>query len=120
MAKPAAEPVPEPIAERAPRGQSSKLTTQAQEFLEYLKAQSPFIGNTLESLEIRIEDGKLIILLDKQYGLIRSDNNMIIELKNQAAQFFGREVGLEFSDANGPKQDTLDDYVKEAKSLFNV
>jgi DNA polymerase III subunit gamma/tau len=120
IAKPAAEPVPEPIAETAPGGQSSKPIPPAQEFLEYLKAQSPFIGNTLESLEIRIEDGKLIILLDKQYGLIRSDNNMTSELKNQAAQFFGREVGLEFSDANGPKQDTLDDYVKEAQSLFNV
>jgi DNA polymerase-3 subunit gamma/tau len=122
--EPAAGPEPEPATEPAP-GQapivrSSKHTPQAQEFLEYLKAQSPFIGNTLESLEIRIEDGKLIILLDKQYGLIRSDNNVISELKNQAAQFFGREVGLEFSDANSPKQDTLDDYVKEAQSLFNV
>ena len=114
-----AEPKPEPTPETAPSGRSSKLTPQAQEFLEYLKVQSPFIGNTLESLEIRIEDGKLSILLDKQYGLSKY-NDRISELKNQAAQFFGREVGLEFSDANGPKQDTLDDYVKEAKSLFKV
>jgi DNA polymerase-3 subunit gamma/tau len=129
IAKPAAEPAPEPASgpaagaepkpETAPSGRSSKPTPQAQEFLEYLKVQSPFIGNTLESLEIRIEDGKLIILLDKQYGLIKY-NDRISELKNQAAQFFGREIGLEFSNANSPKQDTLDDYVKEAKSLFNV
>jgi len=85
-----------------------------------LKAQSPFISSVLEYLEIRVEDGKLIILLDKKYGFIKSDNNIISELKSQAAQFFGKEVALQFADANGPKQDTLDDYVKEAQSLFNV
>jgi hypothetical protein len=111
-----AEPAVEPTA----AARSPKRTPQAREFLEYLKAQSPFISSVLESLEIRVEDGKLIILLDKNYGFIKSDNNIIGELKNQAAQFFGKEVALQFSEGNGPKQDTLDDYVKEARSLFNV
>ena len=71
-------------------------------------------------MEIRVEDGKLIVLLDKKYGFIRKDNNIINELKKQAAQFFGKEVGLQFSDANGPKEDSLEDYVKDAQSLFNV
>jgi DNA polymerase III subunit gamma/tau len=115
-----AEPKPEPAPQAAPDGRSSTRTPQAHEFLEYLKAQSPFISSVLEYLEIRVEDGKLIILLDKKYGFIKSDNNMISELKSQAAQFFGKEVALQFADANGPKQDTLDDYIKEAQSLFNV
>ncbi len=120
-----AEPTAQPAVEAAPVeavpvAEPSKRTPQAQEFLEYLKAQSPFISSILESLTIRIEDGKLIILLDKQYGFIKSDNKIVSELKNQAAQFFGKEVGLQFSDANGPRQDTIDDYVKEAKSLFEV
>ena len=114
------EPATEPAPAQAPDGRSSKRTPQAHEFLEYLKAQSPFISSVLEYLEIRVEDGKLIILLDKKYGFIKSDNNIISELKSQAAQFFGKEVALQFADANGPKQDTLDDYVKEAQSLFNV
>ncbi len=37
----------------------------AQEFLDYLKSESPFISSVLQGLEIRAEDGKLVILLDK-------------------------------------------------------
>src|SRR5271157_1279094 len=100
--------------------QPSEGGSKAQEFLEYLKSESPFISSVLQALEIRVEDGNLIILLDKKYGFIRKDNNIISELKKQAAQFFGKEVGLQFSDANGPKEDSLEDYVKEAQSLFNL
>ena len=100
--------------------QPSEAGPKAREFLEYLKTESPFLSSVLQALEIRVEDGKLIILLDKKYGFIRKDNNIMSELKKQAAQFFGKEVGLQFSDANGPKEDSLEDYVKDAQSLFNL
>jgi DNA polymerase-3 subunit gamma/tau len=100
--------------------QSLERNPKAQEFLEYLKTESPFTSSVLQALEIRVEDGKLVVLLDKKYGFIRKDTNIINELKKQAAQFFGKEVALQFSDANGPKEDSLEDYVKEARSLFNV
>jgi DNA polymerase III subunit gamma/tau len=106
-----APPVVSQPADRAPK---------AQEFLEYLKSESPFLGSVLQGLEIRVEDGKLIILLDKKYGFVGKDNNTTSELKGLAAQFFGREVGLQFSDTNGSKEDTLEDYLKDARSLFNA
>ena len=101
-------------------GQHAERNPKVQEFLDYLKTESPFINSVLQSLEVDVKDGKLVILLDKKYGFIRQDNSIISEVKKQAAQFFGKEVGLQFSDANGPKEDTLEDYVKEAESLFNV
>ena len=100
--------------------QPTERSPKAQEFLEYLKTESPFISSVLQTVEIRVEDGNLVVLLDKKYGFIRKDTNIINELKKQTAQFFGKEVGLQFSDANGPKEDSLEDYVKEAQSLFNV
>jgi DNA polymerase-3 subunit gamma/tau len=107
--------------ESAPHAnQPLERNPKAQEFLEYLKTESPFISSVLQALEIQVEDGKLVILLDKKYSFIRKDNNIIAELKKQAAQFFGKEVELQFSDANGPKEDSLEDYVKEAQSLFNL
>ena len=100
--------------------QPPERNLKAQDFLEYLKSESPFISSVLQALEIRVEDGKLVILLDKKYGFVGKDNSTTNELKKLAAQFFGKEVGLQFSDANGPKEDSLEDYVKDAESLFNV
>ena len=78
------------------------------------------MGSSLQVLEIRVEDGKAVILLDKKFGFVGKDNSTTVELKNLAAQFFGKEVELRFSDANSPKEDSLEDYMKEAQSLFNV
>jgi DNA polymerase III subunit gamma/tau len=103
-----------------PVSQPPERNPKAQDFLEYLKNESPFISSALQVLEIRIEDGKPVILLDNKYGFVGKDNATINELKKLAAQFFGKEVGLQFSDANGAKEDTLEDYVKDAQSLFNV
>jgi DNA polymerase III subunit gamma/tau len=100
--------------------QPPERNPNAQEFLEYLKSESPFISSLLQGLEIRVEDGKLVMLLDKKYGFVGKDNSTTNELKSLAAQFFGREVGLQFSDANGSKEDALEDYLKDAQSLFNV
>jgi len=108
------------VPKEGPSSTPRQRGTTASEFLEYLRAKSPFISSVLESLEVRVEDGKLIILLDKQYSFVKQDSNIINELKKRAAQFFGKEVALQFSEANGPKEETLEDYVKEAKSLFNL
>jgi DNA polymerase III subunit gamma/tau len=114
------QPVAKPKEEPPPPSAPGQRGTTATEFLEYLKAKSPFISSVLESLEVRVEDGKLIIVLDKQYSFVKQDANIINELKKRATQFFGKEVTLQFSEANGPKEETLEDYVKEAKSLFNL
>jgi len=92
----------------------------AEAFLEFLRNESPVIGSSFHVLEIRIEDNKPVILLDKKFGFVGKDNNTTNELKRLAAQFFGKEVSLQFSDTNGTKEDSLEDYVKEAESLFNV
>ncbi len=106
--------------EAPPESHPTGKTPGAQEFLEYLKSESPFFGNVLQTLEIRAEDEKLVILLDKKYGFVGRDTNTTSELKRLAAQFFGREVMLKLSDANSPREDTLEDYVRDAQSLFNV
>ncbi len=101
-------------------GQTSKQNPKAQEFLEYLKNESPMIGSSLRVLEIRVEDEKPVILLDKKFGFVGADSSTTNELKGLAAQFFGKEVELRFSDGNSPKEDSLEDYLKDAQSLFNV
>jgi DNA polymerase III subunit gamma/tau len=108
-------------AEEPPHaGQTPKQNPKAQEFLEYLKNESPVIGSSIQVLDIRLEDEKPVILLDKKFGFVGVDSSTTNELKGLAAQFFGKEVELRFSDGNGPKEDSLEDYLKDAQSLFNV
>jgi DNA polymerase-3 subunit gamma/tau len=86
-------------------------------FVEYLKKKKPFLGSMFESCECMLEGEDLIVLVDKKYGTFIK--NEYEEIKGLAAQFFGRPVKVEFRDASD-KKNILEEYVKEAESLFTI
>jgi DNA polymerase III subunit gamma/tau len=89
-------------------------------FMEYLKQRKPFIGNLLSSVETKVEEGKFLIFLGKKDRFIRDDSDHKEELKIQLREFFGREMDIEFRDAGEVKKSILEDFVKEAETLFKI
>lgn len=87
-------------------------------FIEYLKTTKPLLSTMFETLEAKMEDDTLFLSLDKKYSsFIRSEGN---DIKKHLRDFFGREIGLVFRDAGDVKRNMLDDYVREAESLFKL
>lgn len=89
-------------------------------FVEYLKTQRPFIAGVLGSLDVSIQDNGIAVSLDKKDSFIRKDTSTIDEIRKCAAEFFGRPMELHFLEPLGERVDGLEDYVKEAESLFKV
>ncbi|MCX5806115.1 MAG: DNA polymerase III subunit gamma/tau [Proteobacteria bacterium] len=90
-----------------------------QDFVEYLRKKKPFIGSILENLDLKIEDENIIISLDKKYAFVKNDMNLKEEIKQHLKVFFGKDMGLNFR-VSGEKRHLLEDYVKEAESLFKI
>ena len=87
-------------------------------FLEYLKKRKPFLGSMFDSCECSVDGDDLVVLVDKKYGnFIKSE---LEEVRRLAGEFFGRAMNVEFRDAGDRKKDILEEYVKEADSLFNI
>jgi len=87
-------------------------------FVEYLKKKKPFLGGMFDSCECTVEGDDLIVLIDKKYGnFIKSEFEEIKKLTNE---FFGKVMNVEFRDALDKKKNILEEYVKEAESLFNL
>jgi DNA polymerase-3 subunit gamma/tau len=105
-APPAEEPVKEPVR-----------SVDAKGFVEFLKSKKPFIGGMLASLQIKVEEKRLILSLDERSAIMRKDAGTISDVKRLASEFFGREMDISFADAG--TTNSLQDYVREAESLFN-
>ncbi len=87
-------------------------------FVEYLKKKKPFLGGMFDSCECSMEGDDFIVLVDKKYGnFIKSE---IEEIKKLTNDFFGRVMNIQFRDVSDKKKNILDEYVKEAESLFNL
>lgn len=87
-------------------------------FVEYLKKKKPFLGSMFDSSECSVEGDNFIVLIDKKYGnFIKSEFEEIRKLTNE---FFGKIMNVEFRDALDRKKNILEDYLKEAESLFNL
>jgi DNA polymerase III subunit gamma/tau len=89
-------------------------------FIEYLKTQRPFIAGILESLDVKLEDTRIAVSLDRKDSFIKKDGNTIEEIRKCAAEFFGKPMELQFDEPQGERVDGLEDYVKEAESLFKM
>ena len=94
--------------------------TDIQGFIEYLKKKKPFISSIFENLDLSIEEGSIIVLLDKKYTFIKEDMNLKDEIKQHLKTFFGRDMSLVFKDAGDKKKNLLEEYTKEAESLFKI
>jgi hypothetical protein len=58
--------------------------------------------------------------VDNKDSFIRKDTSTTDEIRKCATEFFGRALELRFHEPSGIKVDMLEDYVKEAESLFKV
>jgi hypothetical protein len=89
-------------------------------FIGYLKDKKPMISSIFETLDIRIENGNVVVFLDRQYSFIKDDSSMKGEIKKHLKDFFGKELGLILKDAGEIKKSVLEEYVKEAETLFKI
>ncbi|OPY67854.1 MAG: DNA polymerase III subunit tau [Syntrophorhabdus sp. PtaU1.Bin002] len=128
--------VPPPQAEEGPwpkQGRSDAIAPPPQEeekipertfernaegFVEYLKVKMPSVGNMLEGLVVTMEKDKFVIHADKtSHVMFRHREN---DIKKHLGEFFGTDVGLVLRDGGEMKRDILEEYVREAESLFKI
>ncbi|HOE17824.1 MAG TPA: DNA polymerase III subunit gamma/tau [Syntrophorhabdaceae bacterium] len=115
----------EPVVRETAEPQTAKPQTaeppcelSAQGFVEYVKKKKPFIGGVFENLQVQVEQDSFIVFLDKRYsGILKTEGD---EVKRLLREFFGRDMTIQIRDAGQIKKNILDDFVKEAESLFNV
>ncbi|MBA4390300.1 MAG: hypothetical protein C0399_05110 [Syntrophus sp. (in: bacteria)] len=86
-------------------------------FVEYLKKKKPFVGGILESMEISIENEAIMFNLDKKYGTFIK--NELEEIKELLKKYFGKDMAIVMRDAED-KKNILEEYVREAESLFKL
>ena len=107
-------PFPPPLRPR------TGAASRAGDFATYLKEQSTMLFGMLGAFAARAEHDNLMITLDKQSGQIKGATEIVGELKKHASDFFGRDMAIRFVDDVEKKEDTIDDYVKEAELLFRT
>ena len=106
---------PPPAAQPRPDGPS-----RAGDFPAYLKEQSTMLFGMLGAFKARAEDNNLVIALGRQSGQIKGDAAIANELKKLASDFYKMDMTIRFVDDVEKKEDTIDDYVKEAELLFRA
>jgi hypothetical protein len=87
-------------------------------FVRFVKATKPFIGGMFETMEMTMQGDSITFSPDKKYiNFIKNDMD---EIKSLLQQYFGREIAVAVVEGQEKKRDLLEEYVKEAESLFNV
>jgi DNA polymerase III subunit gamma/tau len=90
----------------------------AEGFVGYLKKKKPFVGGIFESMELEMEGEGIKLALDKKYSTFVK--NELDEIKQLLKEYFGKEMAFTITDSPEKKKDVLEEYVKEAESLFNL
>ena len=87
-------------------------------FAEFLKKKKPFVGGIIESMEMKTEGDTFILFLDKKYSnFVKNEQE---EIKSVLKEYFGKEMIFTIKEGAEKKKDLLEEYVKEAESLFNL
>ncbi len=89
-------------------------------FLEFLRNSRPYVGNLFSTVETHIEDETFVVFLDRKHQFIRDDSEQRDEVKRYLKEFFGREMNIEFREAGEIKRSILEEFVKEAETLFKM
>lgn len=87
-------------------------------FVEYLRKKMPSVGNMLDNLDVNTEGDSLVVRADRQSHVFfkhRSD-----DIRKHLSDFFGKNMGFVVKDSGETKRNTLDEYVKEAETLFKL
>jgi DNA polymerase III subunit gamma/tau len=119
--------VPRPPEERKPavpppdaEPQRRAAQPDSAGFVDYLKGKKPLVGSILSNLNVVLEGDNLIIYADKKSATFMEDGSQKEEIKGLLKEFFGREMGLVFRDGTEVKRNTLEAFVREAETLFNL
>ena len=97
--------------------ETSSLERDASGFVEYLKKKMPSVGNMMDSHEVKTEGDTFLVLADKQSQTLFRHRGE--EIKKYLTDFFGRPMNYAVREADNAKKNTLEEYVKEAQTLFN-
>ena len=121
------KPPADVVKEEATKGETIKQVTtpvsarsvpDAEGFVEYLKKKKPFVGGIFGSMELKMEGEGITLALDKKYSTFVK--NELEDIKKLLKEYFGKEIVLTIKDAEEKKRDVLEEYIKEAESLFNL
>jgi len=96
----------------------TRLDRNAEGFVEYLKKKMPSVGNMLDRHEVKVEDDRFVIVADKQSHVLLGHRSE--EVKKHLAEFFGRPINYVLREADDIKKNTVDEYLREAETLFNL
>jgi hypothetical protein len=78
----------------------------------------PSVGNMLDNHEVKTEGDTFVVMADRQsHALFRHRGE---DIKKHLTDFFGKSTIFVLRDAGDTKKDTLDEYVREAETLFNL
>ena len=88
-------------------------------FIEYLKKKKPMAGSLLGSLKVEMTEDSLVVYMEKSAVLLE-DGGQKEEIKALLKEFFGKDMGLVFKDGGDVKRNGLEDFVREAETLFNT
>lgn len=97
---------------------TAHLDRDAKGFVEYLKKKMPSVGNMLDGHDVRTENDAFVVIADKQSHALYK--HRAEEVKRHLTEFFGRPMSYIVRDAGDSRKRTLDEYVREAETLFNL
>jgi DNA polymerase III subunit gamma/tau len=87
-------------------------------FIDYLKSKKPMAGSLLGNLKLEMTGDSLVIYMEKS-AILLEDSGQKEEIGNLLKEFFGKEMGLVFKDGGDIKRNGLEDFMREAETLFN-
>jgi hypothetical protein len=116
--RPSADVVKEETVKQETTPPLAPSVPDAEGFVEYLKKKKPFVGGIFESMELKMEGEGITLALDKKYSTFVK--NELEDIKKLLKEYFGKEMVFTIKDAAENKKDVLEEYVKEAESLFNL
>jgi DNA polymerase III subunit gamma/tau len=121
------EPVRETVPENPPIIADASLKTPSEpvrhkhgSFKEFLKEKSKMLFAFLGDFDMTVDERTVVIALDKRSNHVANDATVLGDLKKYASEFFGRDMAIRFIDNVAEKEDTIDDYVREADLLFKA
>lgn len=88
-------------------------------FIEFLRKKRPFLSEIVENLKISLTERGLKIALNKDYSLLKEDQNLKDDLKSSLEEYFLRPIDIVFEEEE-KKELTIDEYVREAKKIFEI
>lgn len=97
----------------------SQLSEDGRNILDDLRKVDSFLASLLESQEVIFERDCVKIIYAEAFKVFAEDPSFVRELKNKMEEVLKRKINLELIERSNQERHTLDDYLEEAKRIFN-